>query len=343
MQTTDNRLVDWAIEQTKSKYADEIAILLEHNTYSLESDRRVRYVNTIISDAEPPVGLARTFIINGIGYDFWQRSWESFERDAEAKTYFLTVLAQADILYARSEADRQRFLYLRAKLMSNLADFPYMYQRGLEWVANAMVLYKTMVFETGICKIRKAAGNISDYLSVAIACLNQTYFRGIDHIAELREFRMLPESFLPDYEKMLTAGNEQTLKEISFRMIQTVRDFFREKDIRKPIHNIVNIPDLAAWYQECSYYFRRLYAYCEQNNASLAFQQAYKLQPDLDDLMRDYQINGLDILSYFDAKNLAAFAKEARKAENRIVDTIHAHNIRIDSYNTVEDFLAQNP
>lgn len=342
MKTTDNRLVEWAVEQAKTKYAGEIAILLEHNTYSLESDRSVRYVNTIISDAEPPVGLARTFIINGIGYDFWQRSWESFERDAEAKSYFLTVLAQADILYARSEADRQRFLYLRAKLMSNLADFPYMYQRGLEWLSNAMELYKTMAFETGICKIRKAAGNIADYLAVAVACFNQTYFRGIDHMAELRELRLIPERFLQDYEEMVEAKTERALKEISFRMIQAARDFFREKDTRKPLPTVPDYQYLAVWYQECSYYFRRLYAYCGQNDASLAFQQAYKLQPDLDDLARDYQIDGLDVLSYFDAENLAAFAREAKKAETRIVDAIHAHKIPIDAYDTVEDFLAQN-
>ena len=125
-------------------------------------------------------------------------------------------------------------------------------------------------------------------------------------------------------------------------MIQAARDFFREKDTRKPLPTVPDYQYLAVWYQECSYYFRRLYAYCGQNDASLAFQQAYKLQPDLDDLARDYQIDGLDVLSYFDAENLAAFAREAKKAETRIVDAIHAHKIPIDAYDTVEDFLAQN-
>lgn len=343
MPIKDNRLIDWAIQQTRTHYAGEIALLLEHNSYALPEDRGLRYVNTIISDAQPLVGLARTFIIGGIGYDFWQRSWESFERDAEARSYFLNVLAEADILYARNEADRQRFLYLRAKLFSNLADFSYMYQRGLEWLQNAMELYKVMAFETGLCQMRKAAGTIAEYLSVAVACLNQTYFHGIDHIAELRQMKAVPEKLLAGWDEVMAASTGQALQEISHRMIREVRAFFEERDPRPKPVPAPDYPFLASWYQECSYYFRRLYAYCRAGDFRLAFQQGIVLQPDLDDLARDFAIPGLDILTWFDPAGLDVFEQKARQAEQNIVQAILAAGVSIDASDTVEEFLAKNP
>ena len=171
-------------------------------------------------------------IINGIGYDFQQRTWESFERDADAKGYYLTVLAEAKIIYSRNEADRQRFLYLRAKLMANLADFNYMFQRGLEWLDNAMELYKTMAFETGLCKMRKAVGYISDSLCMAVACLNQTYFKGFNQLEELKRMKHIPQDFLVYCQQMLQNSDEEALKSIAYRMIQTTRKLFYSMEPR---------------------------------------------------------------------------------------------------------------
>lgn len=341
--TADNRLIDWAIDETRKKYASQISILLEHNTYCLEEDRNVRYVNTIISDADPFVGLARTFIINGIGYDFQQRTWESFERDADAKGYYLTVLAEAKIIYSRNEADRQRFLYLRAKLMANLADFNYMFQRGLEWLDNAMELYKTMAFETGLCKMRKAVGYISDSLCMAVACLNQTYFKGFNQLEELKRMKHIPQDFLVYCQQMLQNSDEEALKSIAYRMIQTTRKLFYSMEPR--IAPAVVHPDytyVAEWYQECSYYFRRVYAFCAQGDASLAFGESFRMQTDLDDLARDFGITGLDLLTCFNAEDLAGFAQHVKLVEQRIVDAIQSNHVTIEDYASVDEFLEKN-
>jgi len=117
----DNRLVDWAIHEAQTRCRDEVSLLLEHNSYCLEQDRSVRYVNTIISDAKHWCSLARTFIINGIGYDFNQVAWESFERDAQGRDSYPCVLADSQVLYSKNEAELQRFLYLRAKFFAHLA------------------------------------------------------------------------------------------------------------------------------------------------------------------------------------------------------------------------------
>ena len=343
MKEIDNRLVEWAVRETKTHYKDEVSILLEHNTYCLEEDRNVRYVNKIISDSKEPIGLARTFIINGIGYDFNQVSWESFERDADVKGYFVTVLAQANILYSKNEADKQRFLYLRAKLFANLENSQYMFERGLEWLNNAMDVYKTLLFEDELSKARKGAGFIVDYLAIAVACYNQTYFKSFTQLQELNTMKYLPDNFIEKYKQIVSAKTVSELQLLCHNIIKTTRDFFKINDKRVRENKFTpNYQYLADWYQECSYYFKRIYHFCANNESELAFGESYHIQTDLDDIAKDFKILDLDIISNFGFNDLSDFAKKVKLAEERIVATIKSNNVKINSYSSVDEFINQN-
>jgi len=354
MKPTENRLIEWAITQTKTHYSNEVSLLLEHNTYCLEKDRHVRYVNTIISDAEPRINLARTFIIDGIGYDFNQVSWKSFENDANVKGYYLTVLAEANIIYAKNEAEKQRFLYLRAKLMANLANPAYMYERGLEWIGTTMDVYKNMMFNDNLLSTRKAAGFIADYLGMAVASFNQTYFRDYGQLKDLQKMAHLPDNFIDRYMLVASETSIPKLREICHEIISITRDFFAANDKRKPdkLHNYQHLsgytttsPDyqyLADWYQECCYYFRRIYYFCTQNDAHLAFKGMFGIQSDLDELTKEYDLPDLDVLVHFDIDNLNLLAEKLKLAEKHIVNAITSNGIKIDAYVSVDEFIEKN-
>lgn len=343
MKEIDNRLVEWAVRETETHYKDEVSILLEHNTYCLEEDRNVRYVNTIISDSKKRIGLSRTFIINGIGYDFNQVSWESFERDSDVKGYYVTVLAEANILYSKNKADKQRFLYLRAKFFANLENSQYMFERGLEWLNNAMEVYKTLLFEDELSKARKGAAFIIDYLAMAVACYNQTYFKSFTKLQELSTMKHLPNNFIEQYKQVVNAKTATELQSLSYNIIKATRDFFKINDKRHPENKLTpNYQFLADWYQECSYYFKRIYHFCANNESELAFSASCSIQTDLDDIAKDFKISDLDIILNFDSNNLSDFEKKVKLAEERIVATIKSSNVEIDSYSSVDEFINQN-
>jgi hypothetical protein len=343
MKEIDNRLVEWAIKETETHYKDQVSILLEHNTYCLEEDKNVRYVNSIISDSKEYIGLARTFIVNGNGYDINQLSWESFERDAEVKGYYVTILAEANILYSKNEADKQRFLYLRAKFFANLQNSEYMFERGLEWLNNAMDVYKTLLFEEEFSKVRKGAGFIGDYLAVAVACYNQTYFKSFTKLQELNAMKYLPNNFIEQYKQIVRTKTVSELQSLCHEIIKTTRDFFKMNDKRVRENKVA--PDygyLAYWYQECSYYFKRIYYFCANNEAELAFDGSFHIQTDLDEIAKDFNISNLDIISNFDVSDLSGFAKKVKQAEENIVAAIKSNNMKIDSYSSVDEFIIQN-
>lgn len=343
MKETDNRLIEWAINETLLHYKNQVSILLEHNTYCLEKDRNIRYINTIISDSKERIGLARTFIINGVGYDFNQVSWESFERDAEVKGYFVTVLAEANILYNKNEADKQRFLYLRAKFNANLANPVYMYERGLEWINNAMEIYNILLFEDTLYKVRKAAGFIRDYLAVAVAYFNQTYFKSFNRLEDLYLMNHIPDNFIEQYNQVSDTKSTDEIKTLCHSIIKTTRAFFISNDKRiKDSNNTPHYQYLADWYQECSYYFKRIYHFCDENKSALAFSESCGIQTDLEDIAKDFAIPELDILTYFDANDLSSYAKKVKLAENNIISAIKSNNIKIDIYSSVDEFISKN-
>ena len=343
MKQTDDRLIQWAIDETRDHYHDQVSLLLEHNTYCLEEDRGRRYVNSIISDAKEYLGLSRTFIIGGLGYDMNQVTWDHLERYAELKSYYVTVLAEGKILYSKTEADRQRFAYLQTKLAANLADPLFMYDRSLEWLGSAMELYKTMVFEESLCGNRKAAGFIRDYLAVAVACYNQTYFSSFAQVDELRTMEHAPECFIEQYCSLEQAKTIEDLQAICHALIQTTRTFLTQNDRReRKANGPSTYTELAEWYQECSYYFRRIYHFCAKVNATLVFGEATHNQADLDDIAASFGIGGLDLLTFFDPNDLSAFAENVKLAESAIVKAIESAGETIDAYTSVEEFLAKN-
>jgi len=342
---TDNRLMEWTINKAQTEFKDDVRLMLEHNTYTLPEDVNVRYMNGFIVNSDKFIGLARTFIINGIGYDYWQRKWENYEDLAEARGYYTTSLIDSEIVYYKDEEDKQHFLYLQAKLRANLADPKYMYERGLEWLDKVMDLYKTLMFEEILCNVRKGAGFIIDYLSVAVACVNQRYFkRGIVAQTDiLSEMETVPENFIELYKQIAGSKNVDELKNLCHEIIALTRSFFKAQN--KWASTKPHQPDykyLASWYQECSYYFRRLYYYCDNNMPEMAFHQSFNLQSDLDYLMTDYNISDLDLLSFFDTGNLEAHKAHSKIVEQKIVSEIEENGVKIEEYSTVEEFVEKN-
>ncbi|WMT39405.1 hypothetical protein RE628_18425 [Paenibacillus sp. D2_2] len=130
MNKNDTRLAEWAVKKVESEYHDDVCLLLEHKTLKLEQDMEATTFSFYIPATNRANGLARTFIIDGIGYDLYPMSWERIERMADIKEYNTTCLADAIILWARSEEDRQRFVSLQARLRANLQNPQYMYERA---------------------------------------------------------------------------------------------------------------------------------------------------------------------------------------------------------------------
>lgn len=112
-------VTQWVLDTVRESYADDIALVISHTTLRMDESRRaISYFVPVTKKGED---FARTFILKGVGYDIWGIPWERLEKFAALEEYNITCLADADILYARTEKDRERFETLQKELAHNQA------------------------------------------------------------------------------------------------------------------------------------------------------------------------------------------------------------------------------
>jgi len=337
---------DWAIHRIESEYKDDVCILVEHKTFRLAADRDENSFCFYVPATSRANGLARTFIIGGIGYDLFPMSWERIERIADVKDYLITCLADAEVLYSRNDGDRQRFTSLQARLRANLRNPQFVHSRALERLSTAVGLYQEMLFEDELYRVRTKAGDICIILSMAVALINHQYlpYGQTDQIKELSSMDEVPAGFTDLYERIVLARSADEQKRLCHEIIVSTKTFLAEHDTFSARRTSApDFSELADWYQELSYTWRRVRHFCDANEPVNAYMWCCLLQNELDEVGEEYGITGLDVFGAYDPENLPAFRERADLVEQRIVAAIEANGVAIDSYPTMDDFLERNP
>ena len=346
MKYKGKELIDWAVNKIQTDYPDDVSLLLGPKFCNLEIDGNEMAFNFFIPATERGYTLAKTFVIDGIGYDLFPMSWERVEGLANLNESITRCLSDGVILFARSEEDKQRFKNLQDKLSDNLKNPDFTYKKGLEKINIAMELYKNMLFEDSISKIRKASGFImQDYLSEAIAAVNGTYFKKgpVNHIVALSDMNQIPEGFTTLYRGVVEAETSQEIKDLCYKMIDITRKFFINRAPKPETRKREYIfEDLAAWYEEGTYTFRRIYYYCDQKDVINSFSWGYIFQREFDVIQDQFGLEVMDAMSVFDSENLDTFRKRTEEIEQYIVSVLKTNGVKINEYHNLDEFLKVN-
>lgn len=345
MKYISKELIDWAINEIQTKYPDDVSLLIGHKHWKIEPDGNEVAFNFFIPATERGYTLSKTFIIDEIGYDLFPMSWERVEGLANLNESLTTCLADGVILYARNEEDKERFLNLQKKLFENLKSRKFTYKKGLEKINTAMELYKNLLFDNSLSHVRKASGYIAGYLSQAIVSLNGTYLkRGPENqIAILSEMKHIPKKFLSLYQDIVTAKTMQETKELCYQLINTTREFFSDWTPKKETKvREYNFEDLADWYEEGIYTFRRIYHYCDKKDVFNCFAWGYNFQQEFDFIEEEFGLRTMDLMGVFDSTDLSAFRKRAEELEQYLVSEIKKHGVVIQEFANLDEFLKQN-
>jgi len=339
-----SKLSQWAIDRIEAGYKDDVCLLIEHNALKLERDRNSKSFSFYIPATSRASGLAKTFIIDGIGHDLFPMPWERIEQMADVKDYNTTCLAHGEILWARSEEDKQRFISLQERLHANLKNPQYMQERAKTWLNTVNEIYQDTLFEDRLYKIRENAGYICDLLSIAVAFVNGRYFPHgqAGQIQELSTMDKVPANFSKLYQQIVFEESPDVQKRLCYEIIKSVKIFI---DSLSP-EDKAGVPDfseLASWYQELSYTWLRVYHCCDAGDAVSAYVWCCMLQNEVEEWGTRFGIKDIDILSSYKASDLTSFKKRAEFVESKFRQAIEENGTIIEEYNSIDDFLAANP
>jgi len=343
MENTMHPLTEWVINKIKTEYPDDVALLVAVEGASINGDGHGEPFGFFVPATERGSELSQTFIIGGVGNDLYPRSWERMERTASLDDRSTICLGGAKILYARSPEDAARFEALRQKLYDNLEDPGFTYRKALEYLDVAMDLYRTMMFEDRLYRVRSLAGYIHDYLMTSVACINKTYrlnwHEGI--VQEVSQWVDLPTHFVEYYQAILAESAVSELKSLAHLLISSARQFIAKYKVpRGDSEENRDYLWLADWYQELRTWWNRLYYFCEVQDSDAGFREALQLQGELDIVGEEFGLGELDLLGCFDNSDLTPLRRRADELEKFIIAAIEEQGLKIRSYDTLEEFLA---
>ncbi len=337
--TNGEIVTKWVLDTVQEQYAEDIALVVSHTTLRIDPEQKtISYFVPVTKRGE---GFARTFLLGGEGFDIWAVPWERLEKFAALEEYNITCLADGEILYARNEADAERFESLKKEQAQNLADPQKMRAHALQAYAEAKSIYQEMLFAKG-SDVKLGAGYVLDYLARAIAFSNRRYFQKsqTDQIAELHTMECVPEAFLRQYPEVIAKKDEAEQKRLCYELICTVRDFLTEQkpdsaeDCREH-----NFQDLADWYGELSYTWLRIRHYGEAGDLVKAYMWGILLQNELNQVCEDFGLEKMELMSFYDVEALEGFAERANELEKKMRSIITAGGGVIHEYETKEALL----
>ena len=340
MNTEYDFVTQWVINTVKEKYAEDIALVVSHSTLQIDdTQKRISYFVPATRRGEE---FARTFILEGVGYDIWGISWQRLESFAGLEEYNITVLADGEVLYARTEQDRERFTALQRELAANLADDSKMRVCALQAYRQAKEVYLQMLFSNG-SDVKMGAGYVLDYLAQAVAFTNHTYFRKTqtDQLNELGRMTNVPEGFAELYRRILSQKEDAEQKRSCYHLICLVQKFLEEnpagQKVQPPCER--NYQDLADWYAELSYTWLRLKHYARQGDAVKLYMWGIFLQNELNNVCEDFGLEKIELMKYYDGDDLQLLADRGDETERQIRDIIRKGGGKIREYATEKEFL----
>lgn len=335
-------LREWVVNKIKSEYAEDVDLLIAVSGHSVDGDGHGECFDYFVPATERGNELSQTFIIAGVGHDLYPRSWERLEASVMLQDGPDVCLGNAEVIYARNEDARVRFEETKARFMANLSNPSFVYGKALERLDVAMDIYKTMMFEERLYQVRMGAGYIADYLNQAVAYLNGTFMRLLDVQEQVKAFEKLPENFAFYGDAIVCAESMEELKNLSQLMIRTTRKFIQsfKQDMAEQVR-AADFADLAGWYQELSLAWRRLSIFCDKGDHRNAFLDACYLQSELNIVGEEFGLKEMDLLGSFNSKELTKLKECAKDLENYMIESIEAQGVKINRYESVQEFLAK--
>lgn len=362
MKNIDKELIDWAITQIKTDFPNDIDLLIgQKGACKTPNDDQTMSFDFFIPATEKGNSLAKTFVIEDMGYDLYPISWERVNGIVNLEEpRMIFAFMKGEILYSRTPEVEQQFLYLKKDLLLKLQDKKLTFTKALEFLQTAMEIYQTMMFEEDLCAVRKASGGIACQLMNGIAMVNGQYLKnGYGNLSlEMTNINNLPVEFEATYNMLLDAITIEEIQSICHKLIKSTRNMFfalkekHEEEDKKAQRNSksntdttdsyasINYDDLANWYQEARYTFRRVEYYAKQNSKEDCFLLGCYLQIEFDAIKDEFDLKTMDLLGVFTSSKLSEFAERAAQLENYIVGVLTEHKASLKVYKTFEDFTA---
>lgn len=330
------RIVDIIKEKVACSYKDDIAIICLYGSFiqgtaHSKSDIDFYFIPRTSRGYE----LTKAFIINDVGFDFWAISWDRAEEIASYKQGFVSIIADAQVIWQSNDEDRERFEKLRISALTPTVDLR---ERTKQLYNQCEHLYCQICTSFDFIIQKQIASKLVSNVVEFIAVLNHTYtHRGWRYsIEEVSQLDSVPRDFLNDCQKILYSADSNELQKRICNLFVQLQNLNSDKLNHTTDFKIA----FSGFYEEAKSIYNKLYHACDISDGVTAIMAGSSLQQDIMDTIGidEYKKWFYDIVGMFNPSDLNGYKKAVEYHEKDFQTFLSENEVTVCRYKTYEHF-----
>lgn len=240
MPPLQQKIVDTLIKKVKKDYQDDIDLIVVYGSYITGNANPYSDVDFyFVPKTDRAFEMCTTFIIDGIGYDFWPIGWERLKGFADFSETFVSLLGEGVVVYARTIDCEEQFLNLQLQMKENMSkeDNGHLMWRIDGVIEKAKAAYYNLTDDGLLADGARTIGlKVYSELLNAVAYLNGLYVKkGNERFhLELERFKIVPHGFGDGFNALLELDDVTSIRNLVKEAIGKTETIIRDVRTQKP-------------------------------------------------------------------------------------------------------------
>ena len=324
------------IEKIKKDYNGDVSLVNIYGSYLNNDTHKFSDLDLfLVPKTERGYNLGKTFILNGIGYDFWALSWERLEmiaRHNEGSRY--SIITDGKVIYSNTEDDLIRFNKLKDIANEHYSNI----ENAKTILGNIYVEYFRLINMDDLTNIRKSTIDIIYDLSDLLVEINGKPIKRIrkHQKQEILDMDLVPEDFGIIYDKLFMENDINTIKGLLHKLIINT-----EKLFNKPNGENNTFRDsFSGFYEEMIQHYNKIYHACDTGDIYTPLYASVELTEEIERLFKEcnctYKLP--DMVGEYDSANLNKIKEVAKRHQIEFVKLLRENGIYITEFNNINEF-----
>ena len=328
------------IDKIKKDYDGDVSLVHIYGSYYYKDTHNLSDLDLFfVPKTERGKKLAQTFILNGIGFDYFAISWERLERISNHEESLTSIITEGETIYYHSVEDLEKFNVLKQNV-ENTTDKNKFRNIGRNKLKDAYKYYFDIVYSNNIIEVRDSIIGIIYVLSSALASLNCTSIKRIRKYFEKEISGMIlkPKNFDILYNNLFKEQDVNIIKENLYALIKNTEKLFEDMEKGSFIKNF------NGFYEEMIQHYNKIYHACDIGDIYTPLYASVELTNSINTLLKksnsSYDLP--DMIGTYDPNNLNIIKEKAKIHQNYFENILKKEGIKIRAFkniNELKDFL----
>ena len=332
------QLSEILIDKIRRDYKDDVSIVHVHGSYAYNDTHDLSDLDIyFVPKTRRGFDLGCTFILDGIGCDFWALSWERLERIASHGERTASIVTEGKVLYYASNEDLVRFETLKERALdtSNRDKWHGRARKALNEAYKDGFLLQNAETLSGVHT--HAIGLIYS-LSFVIAQLNQTTIkRGRKLLKqEILAMPLVPDNFGTLYDTLFSSHDIQAVQNSCALLLQNTEKLLSEAMTKPPAPFAETF---GGWYEEMIQSYNKIYHACEVGDIYTPLFASVEFSYGLERMLGRVGVfpELPDMVAAFDNENLEGIVTVAHAHQAAFESLLRENGLQPLTFSTLEE------